>query len=266
MTFLYGTSLAAITSLLWFISGYVIAGFLSEENHLTRLTLASLVGLAWVVLVASVLGAWIPLSGPVVALTWIPAATVLLWAKPRRQFLADIRASFKSPGFRAATAGLILFWVALLLPFLVHPDLVFFDGKTNHDNFFWCIGAEYLQHHDYLGNPGRSRDFPLFNATGSFCGWKPAWARMGSEGLLALASSTFGQTPIRLYNFLVSAMSVPWLLISLALARRMGLAALGRAAMTLVCFCQPILFFSWPTATCPTSLGSCSAEESGCSH
>jgi hypothetical protein len=224
-------------------------------DRLTRLAVASLAGLAWVILGVSVLGAIVPLSGGAVWLVWAPALLTLLIPTTRKQLGADVAALSKSSQFYAATTGLAILWITLLLPCIVYPDLVFFDGKTNHDNFFWCIAAEYLQHHNYLSPPVESRDFPLFNTVNSIIGWKPGWGRMGAEGFLALMSGTVLQSPVQLYNFIVSSLVLPWVLAALAIARRMGLRPLNFWPMVMVCFCQPVLFFFIANGNLPNLLG-----------
>jgi hypothetical protein len=255
MNFVFGSFLAAIASLLMIFAGYMVMGFMPGETRANRVALASLLGVAWVVLVASVVGAVMPLRGAVSWIAWVPAFGVFALPVPRRQLVTDIAGLARSPIVLPASAGLGLLWVALLLPFLVFPDLVLFDGKTNHDNFFWCVGAQYLQSHDYLTVAAKNRDFPLFNVTWSFCGWRPAWARMALEGYVALTSASFGQTPIRLYNFLVSALMLPWTLVTFAVARQMGLPPLRRYTAAFVFFCQPILFFFVANGNGPNLLG-----------
>ncbi len=147
---------------------------------------------------------------------------------------------------------------ALLLPYLVYPDLVFYDGLPNHDSFFWCIGAEYLQHHDYLSgsaNPAPNRDYPLFNSVYAILSAKPAWGRMGSEGFLALVAGMFRRTPVEVYLFAIVALAPAWILTVLAVARRTGLGALNRGWVGFVCFCQPLFVFFFANGNLPNLLG-----------
>ena len=58
MTFLFGTSIAGSLCLMMIMAGYLVAGFLPAENYLTRLALANLTGLAWLLFAASILGAF----------------------------------------------------------------------------------------------------------------------------------------------------------------------------------------------------------------
>lgn len=255
MTFVFGSLLAAAISLLMIFAGYMAAGFLAAETRVARMALASLFGLAWVVFAVSVMGAFMPLRGAATWLAWIPSFGVFLVPTTRRQLRADFTAAARSQIGLSAAAGFALLWLVLLLPFLAFPDLALFDGKTNHDNFFWCIGSQYLQSHDYLTIAAKNRDFPLFNVTWSFCGWHPVWARMASEGYLALTTASFGQTPVRLYNFFVSALALPWVLVTFALAGRMGLTALSRRAVAFVFFCQPVLFFFVANGNVPNLFG-----------
>ena len=61
MIFLYGSSVAAAIGILIMMAGYGAAGFFPSESRLTRLTVASLAGLAWVICGASALETKIPL-------------------------------------------------------------------------------------------------------------------------------------------------------------------------------------------------------------
>ncbi len=255
MTFLFGTSIAGSLCLLMIMAGYLVAGFLPAENYLTRLALANLTGLAWLLFAAGILGAFAPLSGVAVWLIWVPVLLTWLVPTTRNQLRADIQAVGKSPRVAAAVGGLALLWIALLLPYFVYPDLAFFDGKANHDNFFWSVGAEYLQTHSYLSVPASSRDFPLFNGVPAFTGWKPIWGRMGSEGLLAVAGSSVARSPVLIYNFVVCSLVLPWLLTVLAIARHLGLPTLKRRLVVLSCFCQPVLFFFIANGNLPNLLG-----------
>ena len=255
MTLLSGTAIAGSLGALMIMAGYVVAGFMTAEGRLTRLAVANLVGLAWLIFGASVVGAMVPLSGPGVWLLWIPVLVTWLIPAPRKQLQADIQSLAKSPHFYAAAGGMALLWLALLLPCLVYPDLIFFDGKTNHDNFFWCVAAEYLQANHYLTVPVVSRDYPLFNVVNSITGWKPTWGRMGTEGWLAVLSSTVRRSPVEIFNFVACSLVLPWLLTVLAIARRMGLRSLNRWLLMLVCFCQPVLFFFIANGNLPNLLG-----------
>jgi hypothetical protein len=255
MSLLFGTPIAAGLWLIILTMGYGLAGFIPSVDRLTRLTVASLVGLAWVILGVSVVGAIVPLSGATVWLIWAPTLLTLLIPTTRMQLWTDICSLSKSSQFFAAITGLALLWITLLLPCIVYPDLVFFDGKTNHDNFFWCVAAEYLQQHTYLSAHAQNRDHPLFNLVGSIIGWKPSWGRMGAEGFLALMSSTVLQSPVQLYNFMVSSLALPWVLTVIAIARRMGLPPLNFWPMVIVCFCQPVLFFFIANGNLPNLFG-----------
>jgi len=255
MIFLQGTLAAGSVSVLLVLAGYAVIGFLPNKTSLSRVALASLLGLAWVIFFASAVGPLVPLGRVVAWLTWIPAGIALLLPTTRNQIRRDFLALAQSPSARSAAGGLAVLWFALLLPFLVYPDLVFFDGKTNHDNFFWCVGAEYLQSHNYLTVAARNREFPLYNLTWSFCGPNPVWARMGAEGYLALTSAMFGRSPVQLYNFLTTAFVVPWLLLTLAIARQLGLNKISPAGAALIACGQPILFFFIANGNLPNLLG-----------
>ena len=258
MIVLTGIAIAGTISLLMLFAGYVVAGFLSAETRLTRLAVASLSGLAWLILIASVVGAVAPMNGLELWLVWLPSLLAWLIPTTRTQLLQDLRATLGDAALPAALAGLGLLCVALLLPYFIYPDLVFYDGRPNHDSFFWCIGAEYLQHHDYLSgsaNPAPNRDYPLFNHVYAILSAKPAWGRMGAEGFLTIAAGMFRRTPLEVYNFAIAALAPAWILTVLAVARRTGLGALNRWALGFVCFCQPLFVFFFANGNLPNLLG-----------
>ncbi len=258
MIVLTGIAIAGTLSLLLFFAGYVVAGFLRTEGRLTRLAVASLVGLAWLILCVSVIGAVAPMNGPELWLVWLPGLAAWLIPTTRAQLLQDIRTTLRDAALPAALGGLALLCASLLLPYLIYPDLVFYDGRPNHDSFFWCIGAEYLQHHDYLSgsaNPAPNYDYPLFNSVYAILSAKPAWGRIGAEGLLTLTAGMFGRTPLEVYNFAVTALAPCWILTVLAVARRIGLGRLNRWLLGFVCFCQPLFVFFFANGNLPNLLG-----------
>src|SRR4051812_6229517 len=110
MTFLLGTLAAGVVSGLTILSGYAVAGFFGTETGLTRVALASILGVAWVVFFASVAGALVPLHGFVAWLAWTPAIATLVTPETRRQLIADLVAGLKSRAFLGAFAGMALLW------------------------------------------------------------------------------------------------------------------------------------------------------------
>jgi len=230
------------------MAGYTVAGFMTAEGKLTRLAVASLIGIAWLVLGASVLGAVAPLNGAPLALLWCPSVFVWLIPGTRRQLVKDVRTAIVSPAFLGACVGLVLLLLCLLLPYVVYPGVVFYDGKTNHDNFFWCVGAEYLQQHTYLTLPVPSRDHPLFQSVHALIGWKPIWGRMGAEGFLAIASSTVGRSPVEIYNFAVCSLVPAWILSVIAVAKQLGLAPLVRGTHLFLSTSPGFFHFQWQSS------------------
>ncbi len=238
---LTGLVIAGTLSLLMLFAGYLVAGFLRTEGRLTRLAVASLAGLAWLILCVSVIGALAPMNGLELWLVWLPSLAAWLIPATRTQLWQDVRATRRDTALPSALAGLALLCASLLLPYLVYPDLVFYDGRPNHDSFFWCIGAEYLQHHDYLSgsaNPAPNFDYPI-----------------GAEGLLTITAGMFGRTPLEVYNFAITALAPAWILTVLAVARRIGLGTLHRWFLGFVCFCQPLFVFFFANGNLPNLLG-----------
>jgi len=150
---------------------------------------------------------------------------------------------------------MLLFWSCLLLPYLVHPDLVFFEGAANHDNFFWSVGAEHLQKNSYLAGPVGSLSRPLYNVVGAITGLQPAWGRMGAEGLLAVTAGFLNLSPVYVHNFVVCALVLPWLFLVLAISRRLGMCRPNHGLLIVVCFSQPLLAFFVANGNLPNLLG-----------
>ena len=256
MILLQGMAMIGGLGLLLLAGGYTVAGFLPDESRLSRLAVAVLAGLGWLILGTSAWGAWRPLDGSASVLLAIPTLAAGLIPAARRQLRADLSSALRSPRGQAAAAGWLLLGGSLLLPFLVYPDLVFYDGKANHDNFFWCSAAEYLQAHPYLSAaPPQDRNHPFYNLVGAILGWHPVWGRMGAEGFLAVIASAVRRSPVEICNGAAGALTLPWVLTVLAVARRLGLPPLNRILLLLVCACQPLLIFYVANGNLPNLLG-----------
>ncbi len=211
MNFLEGLLLALLIFPATCLAGYSVAGLLVTPTAGVRLCIAALAGLGiWLWLVACVnvfspINFWVAWS--IIGTGWLGA---LLLPFARRALLSDIRMLRSSGGNWCILAPLPLL-AGMLLPALVHPDLVFYDGTSNHDSFFWITGAEWLQQHPYLISPHPGVDPAVYNVSGAITGTTPAWGRMGTEGLLALLASAMKVLPIDVYVYTQAGALSLWL-------------------------------------------------------
>lgn len=184
------------------ITGYVIAGLLKGISAGIRLCLAALAGLGqWLLLVATINLYW-PLD---LVASWgiIGGGWILTFLLPyaRRALIADFREWWRTPGCRWLGLSPLPIMGLLLLPLLLYPGQIFYEGTGNHDSYFWVSAAEWLQHHPYLVSPDIGKDLPMFRVSGAITGLQPAWGRMGTEGVLALVASGLNILPIKAYIY-----------------------------------------------------------------
>src|SRR5688572_15561040 len=163
------------------LAGYWLAARLTDASTSERLATAVLAGLAALIWNISALNFFKPLNG---AWSWLclwPVALTLLDPRSRILLLRDLRAILLNR--RGAIAGVLAasFLGLLLWPLLSRPSLVFYDGTSNHDAFFWISSAEHLKRHTYMEMPVSSAVRPLTKATEAIIGWHPSWGRMGAE-------------------------------------------------------------------------------------
>ncbi len=250
-----GSGVTAGLTLLISLVGYAFVARVSGPSRLVRLALASQVGLAWVVFGAALLGAWFPLRGWPSWLIWSPGFIVWLLPTARRVIIEDTKHIVRHRCFAAGLIGLGVVWLALTLPFAIQPDLAFFEGASNHDNFFWIMGAEHLQRNPYLAWFEASAAFPVFNSAQAIIGLSPAWGRMGAEGLLAVVGGALGLSTIRIFNFAVVALSVPWLLTVFATGRILCQRCLSPRLTVLAAICQPVFIFFIANGNLPNLVG-----------
>jgi hypothetical protein len=148
-----------------------------------------------------------------------------------------------------------LFFGLLLWPVLITPASLFYDGTSNHDSFFWISGAEHLKRHAYMEAPVFSATQPMTNSANAITGWRPAWGRMGSEGLLALASSVINVSPLKLYLYATASLATAWFAtVYLALRTFVTGKPALLTGMALVCL-QPIFVFFYGNSNLPNLLG-----------
>jgi hypothetical protein len=237
------------------LAGYWLAAGLRNAAASERLATAVLAGLSVLLWNVATVNFFKPLSGawawlclwPVLATLLYRGAITLLWRD-----LVTVLANKR--GMVAAILG-VGFLTLLLWPLLSRPELVFYDGTSNHDAFFWISGAENLKRHTYMEMPVNSQVHPFYNTSRAIIGWRADWGRMGGEGLLALTSSLVGLAPVKLYLAATATLIVPWiaavfLVVRTFLVRRLGLAAtLGLVVL------QPVFVFFYGNANLPNLIG-----------
>lgn len=255
MNALTALAYAGATAAALFVSGYAVVGWFPASARSTRLLAAPMAGLALVLWNVSVINAFVPLRAGAAWLSLWPVAVVLLTGRVRALGLGDVRAAAADRRVRAVAAGTLVLVALLLWPLVSFPDLVFFDGTSNHDNFFWVLGAEYLRSHVYL-QPGDMSSLPtVFQTVPAFLGPAPAWGRMGAEGLTAAFSAVLGTSPIRWYVGGTVALVIPWLAAVLALVRSIGWLPRSPWVLGAGCALQPLCFFFLANGNLPNLLG-----------
>lgn len=236
------------------LSGYWLAALLAPSPPLERLAFALPCGLAVLLAGVAAVNFFHPLAGFWAYLCLAPALLTLLLPRSRTGLLHDLRqAAAASPRLVLLAAG--VFFVLLLWPVLVAPASLFYDGTSNHDSFFWIAAAEHLKRHTYLEMPVNSALQPLTNQAGALIGLKPAWGRMGAEGLLALASGVIGVSPLKLYLYATASLAIVWFsTVYLALRTFVTEQPARITAAALVCL-QPIFVFFYGNGNLPNLLG-----------
>jgi hypothetical protein len=103
--------------------------------------------------------------------------------------------------------------------------------------------------------PGTNQLHPLSNATPAIIGWKPAWGRMGAEGLLAFTSSLIGLAPIKLYLAATATLLIPWIAAVFLAVRTFLVGRLGNVATFALIALQPGFVFFHGNSNLPNFVG-----------
>lgn len=242
------------TALLMLLSGYAVCGA-SGAGRMTRLLLAPVSGLALQLWSVSVINLAWPLTQTASLLVLWPVVLVFVVPKLRRTLIDDLAAAASNARARAAAAGMVAIALALVVPLMAYPDLVFFDGTSNHDNFFWVVGAEYLQSSLYSIHH-HSPELPRWlGVVPVILGLEPAWGRIGAEAWGAAMSGVVGTLPIRWYTGGVAALVLTWVTTTLALARATGWLPRTVLGTMAGCALQPLLVFFIFNGNLPNLLG-----------
>ena len=237
------------------LAGYWLAARLTHLGAAERLAVAALTGLAVLLWNIATVNFFKPLSQGWAWLCLWPVALTLLSNHARILLLRDVAAvSFNRRG--GITIVLSTTLLALLLwPVLSRPSLIFYDGTSNHDAFFWISAAEHLKRNSYMELPATSAVRPLTNATPAIIGWKPVWGRMGGEGLLAFTSSIIGLAPLKLYLAATATLLVPWMAAVFLAVRTFWTRRLGIVATFSLVALQPIFVFFHENSNLPNFVG-----------
>lgn len=237
------------------LSGYSLAARLPQLFAAERLAAAMLAGLGALLLTASAVNFFAPLSGWCAWLCLWPIALFALRPSLLRSLRHDLVAVFSTrKGLLAATLALATLTL-LTWPELTRPTLVYYDGTSSHDGYFWIAGAKHLQAHSYLEIAPIDRDHPWANFTPGLSGWRPAWGRAGAEGLLAVCASLLSLDPLHVYLHVNTALLAGWFSAVYLVARTFWLQRLTLAGVAAL-FALPALFaFYRANANLPNLLG-----------
>lgn len=236
------------------LTGYWIPALLKDEAPLERLALALPAGLVTALATVAGINFFRPLAGLWAYACLSPALITLLVPAIRRSFGRDVAAVWRGRQ-KIVLAASGLFFACLLWPVLNNPSSLFYDGTSNHDSFFWISGAEHLKRNTYMDSPVLNPTQPLTNSTPAIIGWKPAWGRMGAEGLLAMVSSVIGVSPLKLFLYATASLQFTWVALAwLGLRTFYGNLSARPIAAALVCL-QPVFVFFFGNSNLPNLLG-----------
>lgn len=235
-------------------AGYWLAALLERSHPLERLAFALPCGLALLLANVAAVNFFRPLSGLWAYGCLAPLLLTLLLPRSRVGLIRDLLQVAKSCP-RLILLAAALFFGLLLGPVWLTSASLFYDGTSNHDSFFWIAGAEHLRRHTYMEMPALSATQPLTNQAAALIGWQPAWGRMGSEGLLALASSVIGVSSLKLYLYATASLASVWFA-TVYLGLRTFVSEkpamiTGAALVSL----QPVFVFFYGNANLPNLLG-----------
>ena len=237
------------------LAGYWLAASFAQSEVSTRLSIAVLAGIASLLLTVSLVNYFLPIAGLAAWLCLLPMAVTLIFRRSRRALGDDLRAFLFRKTTWAHGLIVVLFLVILLWPALSSFTTVMYDGTSNHDSFFWVAVAEHLKRHTYMEQPVVNPLQPLASAADAVVGWRPAWGRMGSEGLIALCSAVVGLSPLKLYIYVTACLFFPWLAAVHLAIRTFYANRLSWPAQVAVLGLHPIFIFFYINSNLPNLLG-----------
>jgi hypothetical protein len=237
------------------LAGYWLAAWLTSASPGERLAVAALGGVAAMLWNVSVVNFFQPLSGGLAWACLWPVALTMVSRRTRVCLAQDFGSAFLNRR-GAMVAGLgVVFLLALLWPVLTRSFLVFYDGTSNHDSFFWISAAEFLKRHSYMEAPLLSATHPLMDSVAAIIGWKPTWGRMGSEGVLALVSTLAGVSAIKIYLCATAALFIPWIAGVFLVVRTFLVDRLSTFALAALVLLQPVFVFFHGNTNLPNLIG-----------
>jgi hypothetical protein len=237
------------------LAGSWIAVRMRSLSPAERLATGLLVGLCLLIWNVAALNFFHPISGVLAWLCLWPIAVGVLDRRARTGLKADFVAVIGNRRGAFAVGGTLLFLTVLLAPLLTRSELIYYDGTSNHDGFFWISGAEQLKRHTYMVEPVKSPTQPFLNGVGVLAGWTPLWGRIAGEGLLALLSSVAGVSPLKLYVGATAALFLPWIAVTYLVVRTFFLSRLTTAGIVALTAAQPLFVFFHSNANLPNLLG-----------
>ena len=237
------------------LAGYGLAARVRGASPAERLALASLAGLAFVLWNLSVINFFLPLRNFAAWLSFWPVLLTWVQRGTRKKFAADLTAVSRSRHLLLAAAGGGAFLVFLFWPIISRPELIYFDGTSNHDGYFWISAARQLQTHSYMDPGLADPSHPWLNLTGTIHGWKPMWGRAGSESLLATIASVTTASSLAIYLPTVTALFISWAGAVYLVARTFFATTFSRAAIFAIVALQPMFVFFEANGNLPNLLG-----------
>lgn len=236
-------------------AGYPLTARLSSSRPAERFAGATLAGLAVWLWTLSVIALFRPLSGAWAWVTCWPVVWLALDPFARRHFGRDLLTLGRNRKALGALAASVVLVAILLWPEWTQPGLVFHDGTSNHDAFFWITGAKYLQAHTYLEAPALDLSHPWANIVRAICGWNPAWGRAGAESHLAALASLTHCDPMRIYLSAVAGLLTAWVAAVLLVYRTFYTTNLTWLAALALGGLQPLFAFFVINGNLPNLLG-----------
>ena len=238
------------------LSGWWLTARLPSLDAAGRLAAGLLAGLGMQLFVVSAVSCFRPLDRPWAAICLVPCVLPLVFPSNRARLWRDLREVARPGGNAPWVLGTAFGFLGLLFwPVFRDPALVFWDGTSNHDNFFWLVGAEYLKSHTCLEPFQRHSARPLWEATGVLAGLRPMFGRMGAEGLLAVASAALGRPVLAIYTLTTGALYFPWIAATYLTVRRFVSDHPGRWALVALAGLQPVFLFTQSNGNLPNLLG-----------
>lgn len=241
------------------LAGYWLAARLVNVSAVERLAVATLAGLSALLWSVATINFFRPLSFTWACVGLWPMLLTLLIKSARGALALDLKAAVFTRRGAVVALALVTFLCLLLWPIFARPSLIFYDGTSNHDAFFWISAAEHLKRHTYMEDPVMSPLHPFTNSTPAIIGWRAAWGRMGAEGLLALTSSLVGLSPLKLYLCATATLILPWIAAVFLAVRTFVSERLGLVATLALVLLQPLFVFYYSNANLPNFIGALAA-------